>query len=199
MDFIFKPEKLGENLSGEISEAIAKRTETFSRKKFPGLWEKTDKLNARNLSEDALRRRIRFRRFNGIICIALGIFLFVPGLLKPDELFVPLVVGAAATIFGISAVVPRKTDAEKFEKKAKKLIKAINSSVKPEDTVVFNNDGVFENGVLLMEYENLEPIIETRNIFFICDGEKVLLLRKCDLVSGKAEDFAEFIKNKNKI
>ena len=199
MDFIFKPEKLGENLSYEISEAIAKWTETFSRKKFPGLWEKTDRLNARNLSEDALRRRVKFRRLNGIICIALGIFLFVPGLLKPDELFVPLVVGAAATIFGISAVIPRKTDAEKFEKKAKKLIKAINSSVKPEDTVVFNNDGVFENGVLLMEYENLEPIIETRNIFFICDGIKILLFRKCDLVSGKAEDFAEFIKNKNEI
>ena len=42
MEFVFKPEKLGENLSYEISETVAKRTEFFSRKKFPGLWEKTD-------------------------------------------------------------------------------------------------------------------------------------------------------------
>ena len=39
MEFVFKPEKLGENLSYEISEAIAKRTEIFSRKKLPGLWQ----------------------------------------------------------------------------------------------------------------------------------------------------------------
>lgn len=42
MEFVFKPEKLTENLFYEISESIAKRTEIFSRKKFPGLWEKTD-------------------------------------------------------------------------------------------------------------------------------------------------------------
>lgn len=83
------------------------------------------------LSEEALLKRRRFRRFYGIICIAFGIFLFVPWFMKPGELFVPLVVGACATVLGISAVVPRKTNSEKFEKKAKKLISAINSSLKP--------------------------------------------------------------------
>ena len=100
-----------------------------------------------------VRQRKVFRKINGIICIALGIFLFVPGLIKPDELFVPLVVGAFATIFGISAVIPRKSNAEKYLKKARKLAKAINSSIEPEDTVVFGDDGIFENGTLLMKYE----------------------------------------------
>ncbi len=196
MEFVFKPEKLTEDLSYQISEAIAKRTEIFSRKRFPGLWEKTDKLNEKNLSEPALKRRKIFRKINGIICIALGIFLFVPGIVKPEELFVPLVVGAFAIVFGISAVIPRKTNAEKFLKKAKKLISLINSFLKPEDTVAFKEEGIFENGKLLMNYENLENAIENRSIFFICDGEKIMILRKTDMVFGNPEEFLFFIEEK---
>lgn len=192
MEFIFKPEKLTENLSYEISEAIAKRAENFSRKKFPGLWKKTDELNKKNLSEEGFKRRIRLRRFYGIIMIALGIFLFVPGIMKPKELVVPLIAGAFSIINGIFAVIPRKTNAERFFKKAKKLIFAINSSVKPEDTVVFNEEGIFENGSLLMEYENLENIIETKNVFMVCDGAKIMVLRKADMVAGKTEEFIAF-------
>ena len=196
MEFVFKPEKLTENLFYEISEAVAKRTEIFSRKKLPGLWEKTDELNAKNLSEPALKRRKKFRKINGIICIAIGIFLFVPGIVAPKELFVPLIVGAFATVFGISAVIPRKTDAERFLKKAKKLAKAINSSLKPEDTVVFKEGGIFENGNLLMEYKNLENLIENRSIFLVCDGKKIMFLRKIDMVIGNSEEFKKFIEEK---
>ena len=196
MEFVFKPEKLTENLFYEISEAIAKRTEIFSRKKLPGLWEKTDELNAKNLSEPALKRRKKFRKINGIICIALGNFLFVPGIVAPKELFVPLIVGAFATVFGISAVIPRKTDAEKFLKKAKNLAKAINSSLKPEDTVVFGEDGIFENGGLLMKYEELENVIENKNIFLVCDGKKIMILRKNDMILGNKEEFLNFIEIK---
>ncbi len=196
MEFIFKPEKLSDDLLYQVSEVIAKRTEIFSRRKYPGLWEKTDRLNEKNLSEPALKRRKIFRKIYGIICIALGIFLFVPGVMKPEELFVPLIVGACAVIIGISAVIPRKTNAEKFRKRAKKLVSAINSSVKPEDTVVFNDEAVFENGVLLMEYENLEPIIENQSIFLICDGIKVMVLRKVDMVSGAPEEFRIFAEEK---
>ena len=198
MEFVFKPEKLTENLFYEISESIAKRTEIFSRKKFPGLWEKTDALNAKNLSEPALKRRKIFRKINGIICIALGIFLFVPGIVAPKELFVPMIAGAFAIVLGIFAVIPRKTNAEKFLKKAKKLAKAINSSLKPEDTVVFGEEGIFENGTLLMEYENLENLIENRSVFLVCDGTKIMVLRKTDMVIGNPEEFGLFIEDKTK-
>ena len=185
MEFLFKPEKLTEDLVYQVSEMIAKRAEIFSRKKFPGLWEKTDRLNEKKLPEEALLRRRRFRRFYGIICIALGFFLFVP-----------LVVGALAIATGITAVLPRKTAAEKFEKKAKKLISAINSSVKPEDKVLFNEEGIFENGALLMEYDDLENVIENRSVFLICDGIKIMVLRKADAVIGKPEEFGIFVESK---
>lgn len=196
MEFIFRPEKLSDDLRYQVSEALARRTELFSRKKFPGLWEKTDELNKKRLPEEALIKRRRFRRFYGIICIALGIFLFVPGIMKPSELAVPLIVGALAIITGITAVIPRKTAGEIFEKKAEKLILAINSSVKPEDTVVFNDKGVFENGNILMEYESLENIIENRSIWLVCDGKKIMILRKADMVSGSIDEFGVFVETK---
>lgn len=196
MEFIFRPEKLSDDLRYQVSEALARRTELFSRKKFPGLWEKTDELNKKRLPEEALIKRRRFRRFYGIICIALGIFLFVPGIMKPSELAVPLIVGALAIITGITAVIPRKTAGEKFEKKAEKLILAINSSVKPEDTVVFNDKGFFENGNILMEYESLENIIENRSLWLVCDGKKIMILRKADMVSGSIDEFTVFVETK---
>ena len=89
-----------------------------------------------------------------------------------------------------------ETDAEKFLKKAKKLAKAINSSLKPGDTVVFGENGIFENGGALMKYEELEDVVENRSIFLVCDGKKIMVLRKTDMVAGNPEDFRIFIEEK---
>lgn len=197
MEFVFKPEKLTPELMEQVSSAIGRRLENASREKCPELWKKIDSLNGGKAPEDVLRRRRNRRRFYGIILLSVGFFLFVPGLMKPDELFVPLIVGAFSMINGIFAVLHRKTKAERYEKQAKKLMKRINSSIESGDTVVFAEEGIFENGTLLMEYKNLEPVIEERSLFLVCDGGKVLVLRKFDLVSGDSEDFSAFINNKN--
>lgn len=196
MEFIFKPEKCGPELVEQTAEVIGKRAELASRKRYPSLWGKADSLNERKMPDDVLHRRKIRRVIYGVFLIAVGIFLFVPGIIKPKELFVPLVVGAFSFINGIFAVLPRRSTAEKFEKKAKKLLEAINSSLAPGDTVVFNEEAVFENGALLMEYEDLEPVLENRSIWFLCDGVKVMVLRKTDLVSASSEEFLEFIKEK---
>ena len=83
-----------------------------------------------------------------------------------------------------------------MRKKQKKLISAINSSVKPEDKVLFNEEGIFENGALLMEYDDLENVIENRSVFLICDGIKIMVLRKADAVIGKPEEFGIFVESK---
>lgn len=196
MEFVFKPEKCGPELVEQTAEVIAKRAEIASREKFPSLWGKVDSINEHRMPDDVLRKR-KFRRvIYGIILLAVGIFLFVPGIMKPKELFVPLIIGAFSIVNGIFSVLPRKTSAEKFGKKAKKLLGAINSSVNPEDTVIFNSEAIFENGALLMEYENLETVLENRSIWFFCDGVKVMVLRKIDLVSASPEEFYEFINEK---
>ena len=129
MEFVFKPEKLTEELVDQVAEAVGKRAEIFSREKLPGMWKKVDKLNEKKMPEEVLRhRKIRYVIY-GIILIAVGFFLFIPGLMKPKELTVPLIVGAFSIINGIFAVLPRRTNAEKFKKKAEKLVSAINSSL----------------------------------------------------------------------
>ena len=62
MEFVFKPEKLSDDLKYQVSETIAKRTEIFSRKKLPGLWEKTDELNRKNLSEEGFKTNKALRK-----------------------------------------------------------------------------------------------------------------------------------------
>lgn len=47
-----------------------------------------------------------------------------------------------------------------------------------------------------MEYEDLEPLIECRSLWFVCDGKKVMLLRKFDLVLGDAKEFTAFVSEK---
>lgn len=196
MEFIFKPEKLSDDLVYQISECIAKRSENLSREKYPGIWKKVDSINGNKMPEDVLKRRKKRRRIYGIILLALGFFLFIPGIIEPKELFVPLIVGAFAIINGIFAVLPSHSPEEKFKKNAKNLMNAINSSLEKDDTVTFNDEAIYENGTVLMEYKNLEPLIESRSIWLVCDGKKVMALRKVDLVSGSKEDFSEFIRKK---
>lgn len=198
MEFVFKPEKLSDDLIYQISECIAKRAENFSRTKYPGMWKKVDSLSEHKMPEDVLRRRKIRHTIYGVFLIAVGIFLFIPGLMKPKELTVPLIVGAFSIINGIFAVLPRRKPEERYKRKAKKLADAINSSIKPGDMVVFGDEAIFENGALLMEYQNLEPLIESRSLWLVCDGAKVMVLRKTDLVSGSPEEFFGFINKKQK-
>ena len=55
MEFVFKPEKLSEDLKYQVSETIAKRTENFSRKKLPGLWKKRMNSTEKTFRKKALK------------------------------------------------------------------------------------------------------------------------------------------------
>ena len=87
-----------ESLLQQVSKALEKRTEFVSRERYPGLWENIDKLNA--VSKGKRRSSLRSKVMS-IICLVLGVFLFVPGLIKPQELLVPLLVGAFAIVIVI--------------------------------------------------------------------------------------------------
>ena len=98
-NFIFsiKPYDV-DTLASQVGWMLEKRTELASRKKLPGLWKLTDKLNAvpRAPEAELKRRKERQRRWGGLLLV-MGIFLFVPGVMKPQELPVPLFAGFFAT------------------------------------------------------------------------------------------------------
>ena len=58
-----------------------------------------------------------------IVCLALGIFLFVPGIMEPKKLFVPLLVGVLAIGASIGGLWrSRKHKKNPFDKSAKLLL-----------------------------------------------------------------------------
>lgn len=67
------------DLKNQLARGLDLRTELKSRRKFPGLWKKTDEWNEKN-TDDALKRRKTKNTVFGIFFLLLGIFLLVPGL-----------------------------------------------------------------------------------------------------------------------
>ena len=80
-------------------------------------------------------QRIRTRLL-GTVNLALGIFLLVPGLMKPDELFITLIVGAIGA--GIVAFWrSRKNKRNPFDKSAKLLFEQRNKIPSEQNAKVF--------------------------------------------------------------
>mgnify|MGYP000103826290 CR=1 FL=1 len=82
----------------QVSKALEKRTELISRERYPDMWQFTDRMNtaAQGKSRSSFRTKLL-----SIVCLVAGIFLLVPGLIKPQELFMPLLAGTAALMIGI--------------------------------------------------------------------------------------------------
>lgn len=202
MEYIFNITNIDNStLIPQISKAFEKRNEILSRKKYPKLWRYVDRHKSNKvLTEKELKgQRIRTRLL-GTVNLALGIFLFVPGLMKPDELFIPLIVGAMAIGAGIGAFLrSRKNKRNPFDKSAKLLLEQRNSiPVEQNAKVIFADDGMKivverENDNEFVEYSDFENIISTNDIILLIYKEKCVLLQKKELVSDNINDFCEFI------
>jgi len=204
MEYIFNITNI-ENLDliPQISKAFEKRTEFLSRKKYPKLWQYADSHKPKKaLTEKELKgQRIRTRLL-GTVNLALGIFLFVPGIMKPAELFFPLVVGAVAIGSGIGALWRSRTNKKSpFDKAAKLLFEQRNTIPSEQNSkVVFSEEGMTilsEKGNELnnefVEYSDFESVISTNDIILLVYKEKCVLLQKKELISENISAFCEFI------
>ena len=188
-------------LFSQVSWMLQKRVEFASRKKFPGLWKLTDKLNTvpRATEAELNRRRESRRRWGGLLLV-MGIFLFVPGVMKPQELPVPLVAGFFAIVMGVLYL--RKEDRKKnsYEKKAKKLLENMNASMKSQKLrLVFDDTEVVMSGVgedKKISYINMECALETADLFGVIYENQIVLLQKKELLLGTADGLTETLKEK---
>ena len=204
MEYIFNINNIDNStLIQHISKAFEKRNEILSRKKYPKLWRYVDRHKSNKvLTEKELKgQRIRTRLL-GTVNLALGIFLFVPGLMKPDELFIPLIVGAMAIGAGIGAFLrSRKNKKNPFDKSAKILFEQRNKIPSEQNPkVVFSEEGVAitsetesETNNEFVEYSDFENIISTKDIILLIYKEKCVLLQKKELVSENISAFCEFV------
>jgi len=201
-NFIFsmKPYDV-DTLFPQVARMLQKRVELASRKKLPCLWKLTDKLNAvpRAPEAELKRRKERQRRWGGLLLV-MGIFLFVPGVMKPQELPVPLVAGFLAIVLGMLYL--RKGDRKKksLEKKAKQLLEKMNASMEGQKLrLIFYDAELAITGVgddKKISYANMECALETADLFGLIYENQIVLLQKKELLLGNAEDFTKVLKEK---
>ena len=185
-----------ESLLQQVSKALEKRTEFVSRECYPGLWENIDKLNA--VSKGKRRSSLR-SKIMSIICLVLGVFLFIPGLMKPQELLVPLLVGAFAIVIGLVYLyIGRKDKKNPFDKSARLLLMGKDTiSAKQSIMVSFSESGMEiradDKESQHIPYSDFESMIETEDLFLFVHDTRITVLQKKDLTSNDITDFRNFI------
>ena len=190
-----------EKLLPQVSRALEKRTEMVSRERFPGLWKHTDRF--RSMARGRKRSRLRTRGMSAL-CLAAGIFLAVPGLMEPRELFVPLLVGAAAMGAGIIGLwQSRARKKNPFDREAKILLEGKDkSSAEQAASVSFSEEGMTVPAgggkAEFVPYREFECAVETADSFLFVFGGRVLLLQKMDLKAECTGDFCSLISEKVK-
>ena len=190
-----------EKLLPQVSRALEKRTEMVSRERFPGLWKHTDRF--RSMARGRKRSRLRTRGMSAL-CLAAGIFLAVPGLMEPRELFVPLLVGAAAMGAGIIGLwQSRARKKNPFDRAAKILLEGkAKSSAEQAASVSFSEEGMTVPAgggkAEFVPYREFECAVETADSFLFVFGGRVLLLQKMDLKAECTGDFCSLISEKVK-
>lgn len=203
MTYSFKMGKINieENLT-EVSMGLKKLSELMSREALPNLWKYTDKLNERNSkkSENSSRKRI-----SGLLFITLGIFLLVPGIMKPQELLAPLVFGVIAILIGIKNLVKREAK-NPFDKSAKLLLENINNYIEGKIVTVAFLEDRMEIPIIILDtgkredevvrYSEFKYVIGNKNTFLLVYNDKALVLEKNNLMPSKLEEFCEFISSK---
>lgn len=199
-DYIFRISPYDrEKFLPQVGKALEKRTELISRKKYPALWNVTDRLRA--LPGGKTRSRLRTKVLS-VICLILGILLFVPGLMEPQELTVPLIAGAFAIGAGIGGLWrSRKHRVNAFEKAARKLLESVGSrSSEEETTVSFSDTGMtiaVDNNVSRpVPYHEFECAVETEDMILFVYAERVMVLQKSDLTTHTTEQFHAFLSEK---
>lgn len=182
----------------QASKALEKRSEHLSRERYPKMWRSIDRLPSP--SQGAKRSRLHTRLFS-ILCLAAGIILVVPGLMEPKELLVPLVVGAAAIVLGITRLwLTRKNREKPFDRSARLLLEGKDQTPEsPAPVVSFSDQGMTfseKGNTEFVPYSDFESAWETEDALLLVFGQRVTLLQKQDLIKGNLPGLSRLLSEK---
>ena len=204
MKFLFQISDYGNPaLDAETAELLRQRLEAGSRRALPGMWKMTDRMNTyAGEGPGREKRRGRFLVY-GVVLIALGVFVFVPGLVEPRNPAL-LFVGAAAIVAGfLELFLARREKIAPVPASCKKEAEKLLESRRAVDwhnieaRVEFDEQGMNISSGEKREtvpYGQISELFESDHLWLLIYGdEKALLLQKKDLVSGDAGQFAPYI------
>lgn len=171
--YVFRITPMGEEYLPQISYALEKRTEKLSRNQYPGIWKTTDKLRA-SVKEPSRGRKM-FRKLLSIFCLCCGILLFVPGLMKPEELRIPLFAGAIGIGTGVGGLLRGKIKRKNpFDKSARLLLAQRKTT--DDAKAAFREDGmmiVAGGSEELISYDKLEYMWDWKDHKYLKLGSRV--------------------------
>ena len=212
MAFVFTRTPLDEVLLPQIAHALKTRIDSLSRLKYPAMWEHADRAAAKDTPEKKASREkaaaIRYRLW-GIVFLALGIVLFVPGIMKAGALTVPMIVGAAAILLGLSRLFGKYISSEekmmrRYEASARTLLNQLNRAQESgAPTLTFDEEAMTmttPNGSEeVVPYTAMEYVIEEEDLILITFGTKVTVIRQTEIVDGDIAEFLPFMEDKTNV
>lgn len=186
MSYLFETQALDPKLVPQISKTLEKRTELLSRKQHPKLWTLTDKHSNNTTSPG------KHSKLLSILCLLLGLFLFIPGLMKPQELLIPLIAGAVGIGTAIGSLIRSGRKSSPFARSAQKLLQQERSI---GAIILFSDSGISLKDKEI-SYDSIESVIESKDFYQIVFGEQILILQKKELTDCEAADFHQFLSQK---
>lgn len=136
------------------------------------------------------KRRIRYKIY-GFFLLAMGIFLLVPGLTEPRELFAPLLAGLFSTAAGIAALwCGGNRQSKQFIRAAQTLLGHLKKI--PSTQVRFTHEGMDIAGTQTVPYTRFDLALETEDLFLLTYEDQILVLQKRDLATGNGAAFFPF-------
>ena len=183
----------------QVSRALETRTQLKSRKEHPTLWKATDKLNDYAQKGENAKKK-RHVPWTGILCLVLGVFLFVPGLMAPREMTGALVIGALGIFAGLWSLKRQSPSKSKsrdpFDRPARQLLESLQGGAQVHFT---------EEGMTLLprdvppasvSYDKIELVVEAEDVYLLFLLRSTFVLQKADLTEGDANDFGNFLSSK---
>ena len=209
MNYVFTRAPLDEECLEELSAALQQRTEFVSRQRYPALWEQADRAAAKQTPESAAKQNkaaaVRKKLWGALLCV-LGVILLVPGLMKPAELTVLLVVGIFAVLQGLSRLLMKYVSHEEKQKQrhdmsAHILRRDLNRAQSTgEPRIVFSDDAMTMTSPSgqqeIVPYTDFEVVIEGTSLFLITFRARMTVIRHSEIVDGDIAQFREQIREK---
>lgn len=189
-------------LDGEEVRLMEQLLEARSRQAVPQVWAATDRLNACAAKGPGPEKRRLRRRIYGLVLLVLGIILLVPGLMKPQELLIPLIAGAAGVLLGLGRLLfPKRWEPPKPSRQAQLAAAEQLARMRGVDwtgvRVRFGPDGMVmlkgEETSKTVPYTDFTGVCASDRAWLVGWGEGALLLQRKDLTAGEAADFLPYL------
>ena len=140
-----------------------------------------------------------------VINLVLGTLLFVPGLMKPQELLLPLLMGAVGIGAGLGGFyrvykAKKAPKPDRFTEAAEKLLMLYVKITDADGMEILFSDSAMilpdDGGMGHIPYGSFERAVETADALLLVFDTRVMLLQKRDLCGARWESFRSFLQEK---